>query len=498
MRIEIVPIHDIRPSTYNPRRADPLRLELVELSLKKLGFLSPIFADASGEILSGHQRHLIAQRLGMQEVPVCRVPAMSEDKRRALNLVFNRATNDMAANATSDTLAEEMRRLGIRAMAADMPDQEELHRCADAVPVATKELADANQGRWIQYAAQVAKTLRARGIRLPIICTPDNQVVNGIGRLQVAAEKGDAHVPVVYIREHEAAFAGAMLNLLSMDFDLHHRYADLLRYSSFRRPLTYRAGLGRGFYVEHFGDITTKVFNLEEPVNLAKWRRCYGKRVLDFGAGRFTDTEILTRAGIDVTPFEPYPVGVGSEVDKDLGRHTAMNLLGDIANNKRWDAVFISSVLNSVPFREDREHIAVLTAALAGHRGTAYAWTMAANHHNWRAIDKNHRNKKHESMIQFRLDYEPGILIGDLGKAPKVQKYHRSQELYRTFKRAYEKVKVKRVGVDLSCVAHGPAYSNKALEEAIEFEFDLPYPDGSRLGLVDLAKHAFRERGCLP
>lgn len=32
------------------------------------------------------------------------------------------------------------------------------------------------------------------------------------------------------------------------------------------------------------------------------------------------------------------------------------------------------------------------------------------------------------------------------------------------------------------------------LEEALRFEFNLPYPDGSRMGLIDEAISAFRHR----
>lgn len=56
--IKLVPIKEIQASEYNPRRNDEKRLALTELSLKKLGFLLPVYADTSGEILSGHQRCL--------------------------------------------------------------------------------------------------------------------------------------------------------------------------------------------------------------------------------------------------------------------------------------------------------------------------------------------------------------------------------------------------------------------------------------------------------
>ena len=38
-KIELVPVASLRPALYNPREADGERLELVRLSLQKLGFL---------------------------------------------------------------------------------------------------------------------------------------------------------------------------------------------------------------------------------------------------------------------------------------------------------------------------------------------------------------------------------------------------------------------------------------------------------------------------
>ena len=106
MKITLEPIGATRPSTYNPRSAVPERLDLIELSLRKLGFIAPIFADADGEILSGHQRHLVAERMGATHLPVFRTKALDLDQRKALNIVFNRATNDFDFHHTPGKVAE--------------------------------------------------------------------------------------------------------------------------------------------------------------------------------------------------------------------------------------------------------------------------------------------------------------------------------------------------------------------------------------------------------
>ena len=58
--------------------------------------------------------------------------------------------------------------------------------------------------------------------------------------------------------------AQAMLNFLSMDFDIHTRYADLLRYNSFRRVRRVRAELGWGFIFAHYKKNAVKEYDVTE------------------------------------------------------------------------------------------------------------------------------------------------------------------------------------------------------------------------------------------
>jgi hypothetical protein len=227
MNITLERIDAANPSTYNPRSAVPERLDLIELSLRKLGFIAPIFADANGEILSGHQRHLVATRMGATHVPIFRTKALDLEQRKALNIVFNRATNDFDFHHTPGKITRELESLDIQALASRIPDKEvgsdAFLRCLKPAEVSIKDLCKVNSGRWIQYARNLARTLHRHGILMPIICREDLSVINGIGRLEMLAEKGEEFAPVVFVTEEEAEFARAMMNLLSMDFDLHNR-----------------------------------------------------------------------------------------------------------------------------------------------------------------------------------------------------------------------------------------------------------------------------------
>ena len=503
MKITLEPIGAVRPSAYNPRSAVPERLELIGLSLRKLGFIAPVFADADGEILSGHQRHLVATRMGATHIPVCRTKAMPLEQRKAVNIVFNRATNDFDFHHTPERVTRELNSLDVAALAEGIPDKDVgspgFLRCLAPVEVSVKDLCRANAGRWIQYARNIAGTLRRHGILMPLVCRGDLTVVNGIGRLEMLAEKGATFAPVVFITDGEAEFARAMMNLLSMEFDIHTRYADTLRFNSFRRALRVRRELGNGFIFAVHGAKPCNTFDIGRPGDRARWVREHGTTVLDFGAGHLTETFLLRQQGIACTPFEPYRLASGG-ISRSESVEMTSEFLREVAAGREWTSIFIASVLNSVPFREDREHIACLCAALSRPFTRVYACASSPAENGWRHVNgRRFMNSSNSGNIAFRLEYEPGIRIGDFQDKPKVQKYHTVAEFRELFSPFFRSVKVDELSSNVTAVCSGalPADAGR-LGAAIDFEFDLPYPDGSRMGLAGEAREAFSRRLGIP
>lgn len=108
---------------------------------------------------------------------------------------------------------------------------------------------------------------------------------------------------------------------------------------------------------------------------------------------------------------------------------------------------------------------------------------------------KAFHNESNAGNIAFRLEYESGVRIGDFQDKPKVQKYHTKKEFYELFSPFFRNVQISEMtgNVNAKCenVRRIPW---ERIEEALKFEFDLPYPDGSRMGLVDEAISAFKHR----
>ncbi len=503
-KIEIVDSDSVRPSTYNPRTADSERLDLVKLSLQKLGWLLPIYADRTGEILSGHQRHLVATEvLGSKKVPVCFTKALDLDERKAINIAFNRGTNDMASNHTSRTLKEAILDAGVYQLANDLPDRDlsstDSFRCAFATLESIDLLLQANKGRWVEHSRNVSRTLSTNGIQMPIVVDPSNRVVNGIGRLEYQAERGAKEILVVRVSEEESLLAETLLNLLTMDFDLHTRYSDFLRHNSFRRNRLLRNKLGRGFTFDLAG---LEDVDLSNPRHSRGWKAHYGTSVVDFGAGHLVETQMLRDIGVEVSAFEPYRIVPGTaEISRSLARDTALEFLSHVKSGTHYTSVFCSSVFNSVPFREDRQKIATILAALASSDTKTFCYAISENVIQWQHASGQRifTNERAHKQAQFVVDYEPGILLGELSGKPKIQKFHSKAEFENLLGEFFHEVTVNVKGDSIHARCLKPKPVDPALlKSALEFEFNLPFPDGSRLNLVNEALDAFAQRLNMP
>jgi hypothetical protein len=407
----------------------------------------------------------------------------------------------MRPNETPADLTEALAMAGIDAAASDLPDLEpgsrEFFPCMDAEAVPVASLLPANRGRWINYARNAARMLHSKGVEMPVVATRDGIVVNGIGRLQLAAEKKLATVHVVWITDGQAALARAMLNLLSMDFDIHNRYANLLRYNSFRRSWDVRTRLGRAFVFDLLRSKSAKEFDHNLPANARRWRSHYGSVVLDWGAGLLHETKMLRGIGVDCTPFEPYYLTPGTTtLDLDGSRGITRDFLRRVADGTAWQSIFMSAVLNSVPFLEDRLHIVRLLAELAYPGGMLYTCSAGTKQAGAMIIrGKQLANRVDASRLNFALGYEPRVSLGDFNATPKVQKYHTATEFQELVGTGFAGVRISENSNNVNAAAFRPRdlpWSD--IEAAIRFEFDLPYPGDRSLGMVSDAIEAFRQR----
>lgn len=512
--VKLVDIDKVYGATYNPRVRDPERFELVKLSLSKLGWLLPMYVTEKGEILSGHQRLDAAKEIGAKRVPVVIIERLDPGRQKGVNIVFNRATNDMHKYDHGGDLSAKIPMSIIEEAAKSLPDidpdSNAFFPCKNLVARNVPELVHANMQQFLRHAIRQAESLYHWGrTSIPLVVTDDNRVINGVGRMQHAGEVGMPQVQTVYIEPERAELARILLNKLSMDFDLEDKYSEVLRYNSFRRA----ANVQNFLMPTHSADLVSSmsksgktqrpasVFEPDNKKHVIAWRRWYGNTVLDFGAG-LLDKALIMRdvMGIDCLAFEPYYTG-GKDAGFDVegARYITDVFLDRIADGLEFDSIFLASVLNSVPFKADRLHIINIVSALATKKTIVYAGAISKTSDRYLAATGQKDNiSNHETQFDssFAVGYEEGVMVSDLMKRPKAQKYHSPDEWKEIWSTGFSDVHVYIYHPNdlVQAICKKPLEIDpEALSESIKFEFDLPFPD-TTLDRVDKALEAFSKR----
>ena len=89
LKIEYVPVGDVKPYENNPRKNEAAIPALKE-SIRDFRFSQPISVGADGVVITGHTRLLAAKALGMETVPVIRRSDLTPEQVKALRIADNK------------------------------------------------------------------------------------------------------------------------------------------------------------------------------------------------------------------------------------------------------------------------------------------------------------------------------------------------------------------------------------------------------------------------
>ena len=114
LKIEYVPIMEIRPNEYNPKQMTKKEAEDLEKSIVRFGIVDPLIINSAenrkGIIIGGHQRYNIYQKLKYEEVPVVWVdiPDLEKEKELCLRLSKNTGSwdHDLLGEIEENILSE--------------------------------------------------------------------------------------------------------------------------------------------------------------------------------------------------------------------------------------------------------------------------------------------------------------------------------------------------------------------------------------------------------
>lgn len=486
---------DLKPDDSNPRKADAPRLHLLMLSLSKLGFVLPIAIQQDGLVLSGHQRLVTATKIWGNDVavPVQIIHLKNPNRKHGINVLFNRLTNDYGA---LDTGSKTTASIGsIMHEAEDLPDIEENDWPVNSVKL--KSITNLGNNLADLYdikAITAAKNFIREGIQIPIVVSDnsDGTIVNGMYRLMAAKEEGIEEWPVITIPDYMGRFATKFLNSLSMDYSVNEEFADVLRYSAYRRPQNNRGDLAKAYRFWANGKKTLPDKESYTTRFWANFRKLHGRNIVDFGSGLSKVVPLLNSKGFNAVDFEPYridPNSDNSKPDSEYSRKKALDFLNAIADPEYViNSIFLASVLNSIPFPKDRMVALCVVHALCTENTVVYGTCRDISDFTYEYGGIRQAN-------YFVFDSEPGVRLGDALSNPKIQKFHTKEEISIMLSKLWGDQDKFSGGNIFYWMAKNPKRINpKVLRQSLEIEFNLPYADGSTMGLSEHAIQAFSRR----
>jgi hypothetical protein len=476
-----IAIAQVYKDESNPRKSDPARMGLLRLSLKKLGFIQPLFVTAGGMLLSGHQRTTVALELDFKSVPTV-VVDLTEEQIRGVNLVFNRATNDFTAFDTGSKAAGRLDLEQVISAAEALPDfagEDWFALKCTVEPLAP--LVHGEADRYDKKAANMALVPYRMGIKIPVVASESGRIVNGVHRAFSALEAGETTWPVIRIPDDHAEVALNFLNYLSMDFHVDGDFEKLLRASAYRRPQNNRGAVPKAMRFWANGERTLPDKDSYSVEYWRTFRDLHGPTILDFGSGLGKAAPYLQSKGINALDFEPYridPEGDNGVPSPEYSRQQAKRFLNLISDPKvKFDSIFLCSVLNSI------------VHALSTRATVIYGTCRDISDYNYEYGGIRNAN-------YFTFDSEPGVRLGDFMGNPKLQKFHTVDEAKAMFSTFWKGTQFWPGGNVFYFKLTAPKGINvKALGEALDFEFnELPFKNGTKMGLGKEARAAFSKR----
>jgi len=443
----------LRGEKENPRVAQDGLYSLIELSIRKLGVLSPVYCTEGGIILSGHQRTKTIIAMGVSDIVVniVNTKGWSEEKRLAVNFNFNRVLQEIEGE---DTKAG----IDVRGYLEALDDIDDIFRPLNEMTANNGEMNDDKEG-----VCKVSEILYRKGKIIVPVISNGVCIVNGLKRANTYMNMFGC-VPMV-ISENAK---NDVFKEISAAYDF-EKSKDKVRVGQRRHfirwdiPYTYKSFVPES--LRKGGEL------------LVEYMKRNYQRVLDFGAGNTAQSKYMRQRGVCIIPFEPFSIRNGI-FDIEETRENITRFLDDYEEHGYYDAVVSNAVLNSVPFKEDVEKVVVLTKFLS--IGSKVLVASSRNRVFCGDI------KKTSSMLTKDENQVSGA------SKVKVQMFHGKDELQAMFEGGFA-----RDDSDYSKVTViKPKYKVciKELIEAVNFEFGIKYMDRRLDSLRNRALSIFIKR----
>lgn len=93
MNLISIPVGNLKPAEYNPRKISREMLASLKKNITEFGLVDPIIVNKDMTIIGGHQRYKACLELGFTELP-CVMLDLTKSKEKALNLALNKISGE--------------------------------------------------------------------------------------------------------------------------------------------------------------------------------------------------------------------------------------------------------------------------------------------------------------------------------------------------------------------------------------------------------------------
>lgn len=461
-RIELAqPLSGVRPASYNPRFLSDAAFDRLKDSMSRHGCVKPIIVNGNGVLLAGHQRCKAMTAVGIDTTPAVILPGqVGSDDEVLFNLMHNSVEESGSRAAVPPANVEGFYWVNGRDVI--------VHSTGKAAP----------------RIGSAAKMLTKHGPWGSVIADHTGEILVNTD-YAVACQKLRMPVLVYYATEDHARELAESLGGDYGVYDTRQTQDTPYVQTMLQR---YRLRFKKGEPENWRDRKASRTFRSTTWDFVALPRITKTTRVLDFGAGRMDYSRRLQGEGFDVMCYEPFLVhmddgghqlgdGRSFDIARIVGQIKALEKR--IAVDGLFDVVVLDSVINATSNDQYQSWIFNACAALLKPDGQLCMGTLGM-----KGVESGNESKTRRmtsSVLKFvdatgrAVSYDDGVLYA--------VKYHTRETLAEALAEHFDVVEVNsHNSSQLHAVASKPRLDRAATKEALDVEFNMPYPGGYKHG----------------
>jgi ParB family chromosome partitioning protein len=487
--VQYSPERDLRtfsPASYNPRRIDEASFAALVESIKSHGVIRPVIVSQDNVILAGHQRTRASLAAGVETAPVFQAERpVNAREEISFNMLHN------AVDVEDDGAAVSVPPgTGWQTVA---PDQVE---GVGTVGVTHKKTS-------------MAKLLLRHGPWSNAIATESGRVIVGVLYAAVSAAL-NYPLLVYYVPDERADAVLTSFNREYGVFSYQHIQRNHWQQAS-DQPIR---KLGYNIF-EHGGSHLESTLYVRDILPVVTEET----RLLDIGSGRGAYAQALRDRGFQAFDVEFYKrIGNTTRIDHAAVQKQIDRICADVAEHGPYDIVVLDSVINSAASDESARAVLTIVNAfctMGGWIGLSGKSRDYVERHG--AGGKKQKHSINMQSRQFYFDDQGYTAMYDKG-GWRFQRFHTLEEV-REIAATYigaesawlhspskKRTREPQLSTPTSFSSalmwqlsgqKGISLPREQIIEAVEFEFDMPYPSGRSVGRVEDVLDAMKKGGIL-